>query len=86
MKPLASAVDSLAVIPFQNASLSDLKAELPTYLAKATDISPELCPLSWWQTNASELPYWAKAASQVVLLQYTSTPSERAFSALNNSF
>ena len=39
-----------------------------------------MCPLSWWQTNASELSYWSTAARQVVLIQPSSASSERTFS------
>ena len=87
MKPEASSLDSLTVIPFlKPETISKLKDELPYYLAKATDISPDICPLTWWYMNASELPHWSAAASMIVLIQPTSAASERVFSLLSNSF
>ena len=87
MKPDASSLDQLSVIPFLNAqTISNLKTELPSYLAKTADISPDICPLVWWKANASELPHWSSATSIVILIQPSSAASERVFSLLNNSF
>ena len=44
MQPDATAVDSLSAFPFLAYATSGLKAELPTYLAKAADVSPSFCP------------------------------------------
>ena len=87
MQPDAAALDSLAVLPFlDTAAITQLKAELPAYLAKATGISPELSPLAWWKLNAASLPSWSIATQQVLLIQPSSAASERVFSLLNNSF
>ena len=46
MQPSATAMDCLAVIPFLDAvMLQYLKAELPIYLTKVADISPDCDPL-----------------------------------------
>ena len=66
--------------------VSNLKDELPSYLAKATDISHDVCPFTWWQANTSELPHWSAATGMIVLIQPISAASERVFSLLNNTF
>ena len=87
VRPSASSVDSLTVFPFcDHLTLSDLKAELPAYLARSMDIASTVCPLQWWKTNASELPHWSTAAQKVLLLQPSSVASDRVFSLLNNLF
>lgn len=85
LKPDSSALDELLHIPFINSNtISNLKMELPFYLAKCADISADICPLVWWRNNTSELPHWSTATSTVVLIQPTSAASERVFSLLNN--
>lgn len=85
LKPDSSALDELLHIPFMNSTIiSNLKIELPSYLAKCADISADVCPLVWWRSNASELPHWSSATANIVLIQPTSAASERVFSLLNN--
>ena len=83
-----SHVNALQIIPFfKDDKLEKLKAELPSYLAKADDISDELDPLEWWKLNATALPYWSNAVKKVFghfnlpqLLQ------RECFSLLNSGF
>ena len=87
MQPDASSLDELSIIPFLNTKIiSNLKEELPSYLAKVADISPDICPLMWWKANASDLPHWSSTTSNILLVQPTSASSERVFLLLNNSF
>ena len=63
MQPNAAALDCLSVVPFlDTVIIGKLKTELPSYLAKAADISPNFKPLQWWQMNAEGLPHWSAAA------------------------
>ena len=87
MQPDADALNSLGILPFLSATtIAKLKEELPSYLAKAADISPELSPLTWWKMNATSLPTWSSTTQQVLLIQPSSAASERVFSLLKNSF
>ena len=87
MQPSATALDCLAVIPFLDAlMLQNLKAELPIYLTKAADISPDCDPLQWWRMNSTALPYWSAALRKILLVQPSSAAAERVFSLLNSSF
>ena len=80
IRPSAESVDSLSVFPFfDGLTLSNLKTELPLYLAKAIDVAPMVCPLQWWWSNAAELPYWSQAAQKVLLLQPSSAALECVF-------
>ena len=50
----ASDVDDLASFPFvTSVLLSDLKAELPSYAAKADGIDSSFCRLRWWKNNST---------------------------------
>lgn len=71
MKPDASAIDALKAFPFldDNTLLDGLKQELPSYLAKATDVRPSIDILQWWKNNAQELPMWSNDTSKVALVQ-----------------
>ena len=83
-----TAVDSLSAFPFLNhqSILTNLKGELPTYLALAQDVIPNYDTLNWWKGHAHELPYWSTAVQNVVLVQPSSASSERVFSLLKASF
>ena len=69
-----------------SAMLSDRKAELPSYVAKADGIDPNFCRLRWWKSNSTTLPHWSALARQVLLVQPSSAAAERVFSLLANSF
>ena len=46
-------LDSLSVLPFLNDTrLEELKNELPSYMAKADGMTPELDKLAWWKNIA----------------------------------
>lgn len=66
--------------------IAGLKEELPTYLAKADDVSSTIDILEWWKRNEVALPHWSAAAKKTLLVQPSSAASERVFSLLNNSF
>ena len=87
LQPDANALDCLAVIPFLDAAtLQDLKRELPVYLAKVADISPDYDPLQWWRMNSTSLPAWSAALHKVWVIQPSSAAAERVFSVLNAMF
>ena len=50
---------------FSAEKLEGLKAELPTYLAKATDAAPNLSCLDWWNQSETSLSHWPAAAHRV---------------------
>lgn len=76
MKPDASAIDDLKLFPFLDnvAVLNGLKVELPSYLAKAADVS---------QSHGGRT---IQKISLVGLRQPSSAAAERVFSILKNSF
>ena len=87
MQSSATSLDCLVVIPFLDAvMLQNIKAELPIYLTKAADISPDYDPLQWWRMNSTALPYWSAALRKILLVQPSSAAAERVFSLLNSSF
>ncbi len=83
IRPSALDLDALLCFPFLRSSLSDLKSELPAYLAASEDVSPDFCPLEFWRRHKDSLPSWASAVCKVILVQ---PASERVFSILNQSF
>ena len=88
MQPVASEVDTLCEFPFFRDPLiiSNLKMEMPSYLARAIDVSTDFDAVMWWQRNRTHLPHWSSAAMQALLVQPSSAAAERAFSLLANSF
>ena len=76
------------MLPFLDDStvLSNLKVELPSYLAKAFQVNSDFDILEWWKLHEAELPHWSSAVKKGLLLQPSSAASERVFSLLNNSF
>ena len=84
MQPNASKIDQLfSSVPFFNnlETLDALKAELPTYLAKAAGTEENFSPLEWWKMNTSSLPHWSAAARKACLIQ----PSSAAWSGIFHS-
>ena len=82
-----SHVNSLRVIPaFEDSELERLKAELPTYIAKADGISSDLSALEWWKLNSMNLPSWSIGLKKVVAMQPSSAAAERVFSLLSTGF
>ena len=88
MKPVATDVDALSVFPFLNDSntMNNLKGELPSYVAKASDVSTEFDVLEWWKRNSDGLSHWSLAARKVLVVQPSPAAAERVFSILSNSF
>ena len=87
MQPDAATLDCLAVMPFlDTVTLQNLKTELPLYLAKAADISPDYDPIQWWKMTSTALPFWSAAVRKVLLIQPSSAAAKRVFSLLNASF
>ena len=87
MLPAASDVNDLSSFPFVTSTmLLNLKAELPSYIAKADGVDPSFCHLRWWKNNSSSLPHWSALARQVLLVQPSSAAAERVFSLLTSSF
>ena len=61
LKPDVSHVNSLRVIPaFGDSELERLKAELPTYIAKADGISSDLSALEWWKLKLNGFAFLVK--------------------------
>ena len=85
LHPDASSVDTLRAFPFlRNAALlTDMKSELPMYLASASDVATGINPLAWWKQRSSDLPNWA---SIVLLILPSSAEAERVLSLLACSF
>ena len=82
MQPKATDLDSLKTLPFiDESALSTLKAELTSYLTKASQLSSTLNfdLLVWWKNNETNLPHWSGVAQKVFLLQPSSGAAERVF-------
>ena len=88
LKPTAADIDTLKSLPFCNseAALSDLKSELPRYLAAAEGMSSRANIVDWWKSHEDDLPHWAQSCKLVLLVQLSSAAAERVFSILSNSF
>ena len=88
LQPDASSVDSLTAFPFlrNEALLSAMKSELPSYLASASGVAPDIDPVSWWKHHSADLSHWASAVRLVLLILPSSAEAERVFSLLTCSF
>lgn len=90
LKPTPETVESLRAFPFldNDVIMNGLKDELPIYMAAAEDvaISTEEKKVEWWYDHKEQLPYWATAVKQVLLVQPSSAAAERVFSLLKSSF
>lgn len=87
LNPDASSVDQLGSLPFVTSKeISNLKAELPDYLAKCEDLEETYDKLQWWKCQESTLPHWATVAKKILAVQPSSAAVERVFSLLNSSF
>lgn len=88
LQPTAAILsDQLRKVPFLNndACIDGLQRELPTYIASATDVNPDINVLTWWEIHEQEIPNWAKACKKILLIQPSSAASGRVFSLLENS-
>ena len=90
LRPTNALVESLRAFPFldSDAIIDGLKAELSAYLAAAEDvvIPTEEKEVEWWCGHEEQLPRWASAVKQVLLVQPSSATAERVFSILKASF
>ena len=69
MQPTTSDIEAF---PFLVNDISALKAEIPSYLALAADVSTTVDTLRWWENHSSDLPCWSSAVSfycSLLLLQ-----------------
>ena len=59
MSPSVGVVNELKAFPFldNRILLDNLKSELPKYLAKVADVSPNIDPLIWWKNHSSDLSH-----------------------------
>ena len=62
IKPSAGDIERLRIFPFLDSDsiIDGLKVELPQYLARAEDISPEIDRLEWWKKHECDLPHWSQ--------------------------
>ena len=59
LKPTTSDIDTIKAFPFVDSeAITDLKSELPAYLAAAEDVSEDIDVLQWWKNHADALPKW----------------------------
>ena len=67
--------------------MNGLKAKLPIHMSAAEDvaISTEEKKVEWWYDHKEQLPHWATAVKQVVLVQPSSAAAKRVFSLLKSS-
>ena len=90
LRPTNALVKSLRAFPFldSDAIIDGLKAEFPAYMAAPEDvvISTEEKKVEWWCGHEDQLPHWASAVKQVLLVQPSSGTAQRVFSILKASF
>ena len=88
IQPDAAAVNTLRCVPFFDADnvIQRLQRELAAYQALTDDVAGEINELKWWSQHSKEIPSWASARKQILVLQPSSAASERVFSLLQNSF
>ena len=81
MQPDAAAGDTLHSFPFFDANnvIQPLQGELAAYQALTGDVAAEINVLEWWSQHSKEIPSWASACKQILLLQPSSAASERVF-------
>ena len=79
-------MESLRAFPFldSDTTIYGLKAELPA--AEDVLIQNEEKKVEWWCGHEEQLPRWASAVKQVLLVQPSSATAERVFSILKASF
>ena len=84
LKLSATDIDCLKAFPFLSSqeTIDGLKIEIPMYMAASEDVSTEIDLINWWKRHAIELPKWANAFKNVLLVQPPSAAAERVFSIL----
>ena len=86
MQPSTNDIDNLQAFLFLLNDMDGLKAEFPSYLAHATDVSSTIDTLRWWEDHRSDLPAWSSAVRKGFVPQPSSAAAERVFSLLKNTF
>ena len=81
VQPSTNDIDNLQAFPFLLNDMDGLKAEFPSYLAHATDVSSTIDTLRWWEDHRSDLPAWSSAVRKVFLLQPSSAAAESLLSS-----
>ena len=68
--------------------ISQLREELPVYVANLSGIDSSVNILDWWRNNSQELriPHWSSAKQRVFLIHSSSVAAEQVFSILNSTF
>ena len=88
IQPSGEKVDQLAkvfVYLRNNSTLVDnLKAELPAYLAAASQLPEEMNIAAWWAANAKKAPSWGHLTRVLMLVMQSSAAPERVFSLMRN--
>ena len=79
MQPTTDDIDQLQAFPFLENDVDRLKAETPSYLAHAADVSSTIDILKWWENHGNYLPAWSSAVRKVSLLQPSSAAAESVF-------
>ena len=77
-------LSSFKAFPFLSSqeTIDGLKMEIPMYMVASEDVSIEIDLIAWWKRHAIELPKWANAIINVLLVQPSSAAAERVFSIL----
>ena len=84
---IRSTASDLESFPF--CRLSNLKAELASFLAKASQLNSDNSNfdlLKWLSVHPGELPHWSTLCRMILLIQPSLAASEKVFSLLNNTF
>ena len=71
---------------FEDSELEKLKAELPTYIAKADGISCDFSPFEWQKLNSLALPSWSNGVKKLFAIKPSSAEAERVILLLNAGF
>jgi len=69
LNPDASMVDLLKSLVTAD-EITNLKAELPAYLAKAENLDDTIDKLSWWKTQEHSLPTWCAVVKKSCLFNH----------------
>ena len=87
LKPDASNLDILQSLSFlTSADITNLKKCTSTLPCSCRRPCQSVDPIKWWEMHLEQLPHWANAYKNVILVQPSSAAAERVFSLLTNSF
>ena len=81
LKPSATDIDCLKPFPFLSSqeTIDGLKMAFPMYMAASEYVSTKIDLVAWWKRHAIELPKWANAFKEVLLVQPSSAAAETVF-------